>query len=446
MGYNRLMHKTTHLLPLALLLNFALGLFSLHAQPVFLTFQVDMSNETVSSDGVHIAGNFQSVAGLGDNWNPAGTLVTDDDGDNIYSITVRVPPSTYEYKFINGNAWGMDENPPNECSVGNTNNRVVTVGSTDLVLPPVPFNDCIASITFSVNMEGQSVAPEGIHLMGNFQEAAGFAQNWDPTSIPLEDLNADNTYEVTLMIPPGEYEYLFVNGNDPAGAEILSPDCSILGENGTQNRIFTSALGTPSPPTYCFNSCEECDAALNTNFKTHWWNDAVFYELFVRSFYDSDGDGIGDFQGVIEKLDYLNDGNPNTDTDLGITALWLMPMMESPSYHGYDVTDYYTTEPDYGTMEDFEAFLDSAHARGIKVIIDLVLNHSSSQHPWFTQSANNSNGYRDWYVWSDTNPGIFRPLGARGMAWPGGRFLLRAILGRNARLELYPSARSGGND
>ena len=101
--------------------------------------------------------------------------------------------------------------------------------------------------------------------------------------------------------------------------------------------------------------------------------------------------GIGDFKGITEKLDYLNDGDPNTSNDLGITGIWLMPMMESPTYHGYDVSDYYEIEVDYGTMEDFEEFLEQAHLRGIKVIIDLVLNHTSNQHPWFIQSENNQN-------------------------------------------------------
>ncbi len=406
------MNNSTCLRPSVLtLIFFFISSFSTYAQNIEVTFQVDMNNETVSSNGVHIAGNFQSVAGLGANWTPSSTPLSDADGDDIYSITVEVPAGTYEYKFINGNAWGMDENPPGECSVGGSNNRVITVGSVDLVLPPVPFNGCIGSIKLSVNMNGQTISPNGIHVMGDFQEAAGFAQNWDATSIALQDINGDNTYEINLMLPAGAYQYLFVNGNTVLEAENLSLDCSVTGSNGTNNRVVTVAAGTSHPPTYCFDTCDECNPNLNTAFDTYWWNDAVFYELFVRSFYDSDGNGIGDFQGIIEKLDYLNDGDPNTETDLGITAIWLMPMMESPSYHGYDVTDYYNTEPDYGTMADFEAFLDAAHARGIKVIIDLVLNHTSNQHPWFTQSANNSNNYRDWYIWSDTNPGFPGPWG-----------------------------------
>lgn len=136
-----------------------------------------------------------------------------------------------------------------------------------------------------------------------------------------------------------------------------------------------------------------------------WWNDTVFYEIFVRSFYDSNRDGIGDFNGLIEKLDYLNDGDPNTTTDLGITGIWLMPIFPSPSTHGYDVTDYYTVNPQYGTLDDFRRLLDEAHHRGIQVILDLPLNHTSNQHPWFIQSQDVQSPYRGWYIWANADPG-----------------------------------------
>jgi glycosidase len=137
-----------------------------------------------------------------------------------------------------------------------------------------------------------------------------------------------------------------------------------------------------------------------------WWNDAVFYEIFVRSFYDSDGDGIGDFNGITARLDYLNDGDPTTSTDLGITALWLMPINPSPSYHGYDVMDYYDVNPEYGTMEDFRRLLDEAHQRGIRVTIDWVLNHTSAQHSWFLQAQDSTSPYHAWYRWTtDPQPG-----------------------------------------
>jgi alpha-amylase len=142
-----------------------------------------------------------------------------------------------------------------------------------------------------------------------------------------------------------------------------------------------------------------------------WWNDTTFYEIFVRSFYDSDGNGIGDFNGITAKLDYLNDGNPKTTTDLGVTGIWLMPINPSPSYHGYDVTDYYAVNPDYGTMDDFKNFLNEAHKRGIRVIMDMVLNHTSNQNPWFTNSWDPTSSYHDWYVWSGTKPNYNGPWG-----------------------------------
>src|SRR5689334_3112773 len=110
-----------------------------------------------------------------------------------------------------------------------------------------------------------------------------------------------------------------------------------------------------------------------------WWRTAVFYEIFVRSYYDTNGDGIGDFNGITQKLDYLE--------SLGVNAIWLMPIHPSPSYHGYDVTDYHAVNPQYGTMEDFKVLLNEAHERNMHIIMDLVLNHTSSEHPWF-QAAN----------------------------------------------------------
>ncbi|MHB8133999.1 MAG: alpha-amylase family glycosyl hydrolase [Anaerolineaceae bacterium] len=141
-----------------------------------------------------------------------------------------------------------------------------------------------------------------------------------------------------------------------------------------------------------------------------WWNGDVFYEVFVRSFYDSNADGIGDLQGLIQKLDYLNDGDPTTSSDLGVSGIWLMPIFPSTSYHGYDVTDYYSINPEYGTMEDFKELLEAAHQRGIRVIIDYVINHTSVDHPWFKSARSDKNSpYRDWYIWADEDPSYLGP-------------------------------------
>jgi glycosidase len=149
-----------------------------------------------------------------------------------------------------------------------------------------------------------------------------------------------------------------------------------------------------------------------------WAPGAVFYEVFVRSFQDSNGDGKGDLDGLIARLDYLNDGNPATDTDLGVDALWLMPVFASPSYHGYDTTDYETIHPDYGTNADFARLLAEAHRRGIRIIVDLVINHTSAKHPWFVESASSpSSPRRDWYVWSPTDLGWSQPWNANARSW-----------------------------
>lgn len=139
-----------------------------------------------------------------------------------------------------------------------------------------------------------------------------------------------------------------------------------------------------------------------------WWQKATGYEIFVRSFQDFNADGKGDFNGLHSRLNYLNDGDSATYTDLGIQLVWLMPIQPSPSYHGYDVTQYKAVNPDYGTMDEFKEMLEAAHQRGIKVIIDLVLNHTSTQHPWFVKSAANDSFYRNFYRWENT------PLNATG--------------------------------
>jgi maltose alpha-D-glucosyltransferase / alpha-amylase len=148
-----------------------------------------------------------------------------------------------------------------------------------------------------------------------------------------------------------------------------------------------------------------------------WYKDAVIYQLHVRTFCDSNADGIGDFAGLTQRLDYLQ--------ELGITAIWLLPFYPSPLRDdGYDIADYTSVHPNYGSLEDFKTFLNAAHSRGIRVIIEMVLNHTSDQHPWFKEArSSRDNPKRNWYVWSDTDtryqgvPIVFVDTEASNWAW-----------------------------
>jgi len=138
------------------------------------------------------------------------------------------------------------------------------------------------------------------------------------------------------------------------------------------------------------------EGALRTDDPT-WYKDAIFYELHVRAFNDSNGDGIGDFRGLLDKLGYLQ--------SLGVNVIWLLPFFPSPLRDdGYDISDYTAINPSYGTMEDFELFLREAHRHGLAILIELVLNHTSDQHPWFQEARRSrEDPRRDWYVWSDAD-------------------------------------------
>lgn len=147
-----------------------------------------------------------------------------------------------------------------------------------------------------------------------------------------------------------------------------------------------------------------------------WYKDAVFYEVSVRSFFDSNGDGIGDFPGLTSRLDYIR--------DLGVDCIWILPMYPSPLRDdGYDIADYRSIHPDLGTLEDFRTFLVEAHKRNLRVITDLVVNHTSDQHPWFQAARRGDPTYQDYYVWADDDLGypdariIFTDTEASNWAW-----------------------------
>ena len=141
-------------------------------------------------------------------------------------------------------------------------------------------------------------------------------------------------------------------------------------------------------------------------------NAVVFYHIFVGSFSDSNGDGIGDLRGIINRMDYINDGDPNSGVSLGAEGIWLSPIFVSPSYHKYDVADYYQVDPKFGTNEDLEELINLCHERGVKIILDMVINHTSSQHPWFQafreahRNGDTESEYYDLFTWTaETVPG-----------------------------------------
>jgi len=159
-----------------------------------------------------------------------------------------------------------------------------------------------------------------------------------------------------------------------------------------------------------------------------WWKHAVIYEIYPRSFQDSNGDGIGDINGITSRLDYLR--------DLGIEAIWISPMYPSPLVDfGYDISDYTSIDPLYGTLADFDRLVNEAKKRNIRVIMDFVPNHTSEHHPWFAEShASRTNPKRDWYVWRDGKgpaPGLANPRA--GLARPALRTAICAADLEHAR-------------
>ncbi|WP_296619667.1 alpha-amylase family glycosyl hydrolase, partial [Marivirga sp.] len=340
------------------------------SQTTTVEFQVNM-NEQITQGNFNPNTDFVDIAGSFNDWGSPALVLNDDDSDGIYTATesFNIGQQIELKARINGSWNGTEEFP------GGGANRSFTIEENDV-------------IAFWYNDE----FPDNV-LQVNISASSNFAIPGE--AIQFTDLSNGN---------PTAWEWNFPGGT-PATSTEQNPVIRYTNEGS-----FDVSLSIQ-------NADGEMETKVFENFitigntDTYWWNEAVFYEIFVRSFYDSDGDGIGDFQGLIQKLDYLNDGNPATHHDLGVNGIWLMPIHQSPSYHGYDVTNYREIESDYGTNEDFKEFIAAAHERGIKVIIDYVMNHSSSEHQWFRDSKNPSNEKREWYVWEDTNPGGSGPWG-----------------------------------
>jgi glycosidase len=264
----------------------------------------------------------------------------------------------------------------------------------DTVAPTVPAKITLktkdsANVTFFWSASRDNVKLNGYHIYRNGKRIVALHKT---TSYTDRNLLANTTYQYT------------VRAVDSSG-------------NMSRSSISLSAKTSPKPiPPKPIPPKPPIQEAIDTKY-------GVYYEIFVRAFADSNGDGVGDFNGITQKLDYLNDGNPNTTSDLGIDGIWLMPINPSPSYHGYDITDYYNVNSQYGTMADFKNLLKEAKKRGIKIVIDMVFNHTGRDHPWFQNATNNTNGqYRNWYVWANNSTNLNERSAVEGRAWHSSRY------------------------
>ena len=344
-----------------------------------IEFNVNMSY-MIEQDMFDPETEFVDVAGTFNGWGEDLTKLSDPDQDSIYTVTVEgfSPGTTIEYKFRLNGQWGGREEFP-----GEGNNRVYTVQEDSNVIE-VWYNDQL---------------PETGPPQAHFE-----IRNPD---IPEGDLVQFQNFSQGAITT---WEWKF-EGGSPATSDQKNPSVQYFAAGSYDVTLVARDTVDNEADTLLKPDAITVREKTDDGQQTYWWNKRVFYEIFVRSFYDSDGDGIGDFDGLRQKLDYLNDGDPSTDHDLGITGIWLMPIHPSPTYHGYDATDYRAINPDYGTKQDFKEFLDAAHKRGIKVIIDFVMNHTSSQHPWFEKSAAGDSTYRNFYRWKARHPGYQGPWG-----------------------------------
>lgn len=236
-----------------------LNAYFINAQIFSVTFRVDLSQESQISSTVCVVGDFQSECSLGTDWTPGAAVMTDADNDSIYDLTVNLPAGSYEYKFVNGSAWGMDEAVPTSCAANG--NRVLTLYS-DQILPAVCFGECLEcaggvshSLTFRVDMSQVSAIEPVVSVTGDFQSAAGLGSNWTPGTAVMTDANSDLIYELTVNLPQGTYYFKYVNGSAWGQDEAVPAACAVSG-----NREVSLSFSMVLDPL-CFSSCALCDGA-----------------------------------------------------------------------------------------------------------------------------------------------------------------------------------------
>lgn len=369
------------------------------AQTTSVQFQVNM-NQQIALGNFNPGTQTVDIAGTFNNWGAPTTVLSDTDSNGIYTAAVTLTiGATIQFKTRINALWNGTE----EFSGGGPN-RNYTVAANGVV--SYWYNDILSPDMLAIAVQASAFVVQPGQAVQYLDQSAGNPVSWQWTMPGATPETSDVQNPVVTYAAPGVYNITLTVTNE---------DGDIMTQTFT-NFIRVDAM------------------------ETHWWNDRVFYEVFVRSFKDSNGDGKGDLQGLIDKLDYLNDGNPATTTDLGITGIWLMPVQQSPSYHGYDVSNYMTVEQDYGNNPKFIEFMQAAHARGIKVIIDMVMNHTSDQHPWFVSSKNPASDKRDWYIWEDTDPNTPGPFANDPWHAYSGDWYYGAFTGSMPDLNFYNPA------
>jgi len=318
---------------------------------VNMQYQIQQGKFTVGTDAVVVLGSFSST----------GVTLTDPDGDKIYSGTVTTQTVdnqlTYNYRFTHSGVTTNETIAAHKYVVQTTTAANVLTDWFNDQTPPYPYAKFFASSI-------KTIPGEVVRFTDNSDGGAATSWSWT--------FQGGNPGTSTQQNPTATW----------AAAGTYAVSLTATNASGSTTQTLSVTVTT-------------VDNALG------WWNDAVFYQIYPRSFLDTNGDGLGDLQGMTNKLDYLS-------KDLGVTALYIMPVHTASNigYGGYEVMDYKSIATELGTSADFDAFVAAAHTRGMKVILDMVFNHTSAQHPWFMSGAQGAGGkYDNYYVFRATNPG-----------------------------------------
>lgn len=340
---------------------------------------------------VILPGTFQSVLG-GNNWDPSGTSTKMISKDGVtYELTTVLPAGNYEYKVAVNETW--DENYGQNGEQDGSNMKLTV-------------KDAYAEIYFTFNDKSKIITQKINGSVSSDKFVTAAPKNelviTENVLVKTKDYIEKSPTETLFLFktPVGAKIDFYIGEKGKSLKQVIKQSDSdgkgLVINNLTLGRVYNYKIVSTFLNQKLESPLETYtkETLVITKDRPEWAREAVFAEVFVRSFYDTNGDKVGDFAGLKEKLSYYK--------DLGITGLWLMPINSSPSYHGYDVTDYKNLNKEFGTINDFKELLDEAEKQGIKIIMDFVLNHTSSLHPWFKEAVKDKNSkYRDYFVWAD---------------------------------------------